>query len=95
MKKLLVSSVASLALTACGTGNVSSTSGEAPVTTETTAPMRTVETTSPDVWGEGHRLNRRNTDVHPGDDFFMHVNGLCMIHSSYCQTRRAMAPSIC
>ncbi|MEC7949243.1 MAG: M13 family metallopeptidase [Myxococcota bacterium] len=39
-------------------------------------PARVLQTVSPDVWGDyGLDLSTGNPDVHPGDDFFMHVNG--------------------
>ena len=43
---------------------------------ETAAPERVLETVSPDVWGEyGLDLTTGNAEIHPGDDFFMHVSG--------------------
>ena len=70
-------------LSACGveteTATTPSTEGEATVETTalpSSAPLRQVETTSPDVWGDwGIDLTVRKESVHPGDDFFMHVNG--------------------
>jgi putative endopeptidase len=43
---------------------------------EAPAPERVLQTVSPDVWGDyGLDLTTGNPEVHPGDDFFMHVNG--------------------
>ncbi|HCH64312.1 MAG TPA: zinc metalloprotease [Deltaproteobacteria bacterium] len=43
---------------------------------EAPVPERVLDTVSPDVWGEyGLDLTTGNPDVHPGDNFFMHVNG--------------------
>ena len=40
------------------------------------APARTLETVSPDVWGDyGLDLSTGNPAIAAGDDFFMHVNG--------------------
>ena len=73
MKNLLLASAAALALTACGAQNTSQAkdSGD-----ETTATERVVETSSRDDWGAfGLDLYSVKSDVHPGDDFFNHVNG--------------------
>ena len=69
MKNLLLASAAALALAACGGQST-------PQSTETAAADRAVETSSRDDWGEfGLDLYSIKADVHPGDDFFNHVNG--------------------
>ncbi|NQY40906.1 MAG: M13 family metallopeptidase [Henriciella sp.] len=73
MKNLLLASAAALALAACGADYTSQTptDGDAATATE-----RVVETTSRDDWGEfGLDLDSVKSEVHPGDDFFNHVNG--------------------
>ena len=73
MKNLLLASAAALALAACGAQNTSQTTetGE-----QTAATERVVETSSRDDWGAfGLDLYSIKADVHPGDDFFNHVNG--------------------
>lgn len=73
MHKISILGVAGVALTACGAIDDTPTK----VNTDTLASDRYIETTSPDEWGEwGIDLSVRNQAVHPGDDFFMHVNGL-------------------
>ena len=66
-----------LLLAACGP---KTPPAEAPVappeTVEAAAPERVLKTVSPDVWGDyGLDLTTGNPAVHPGDNFFMHVNG--------------------
>ncbi|MEL6667135.1 MAG: M13 family metallopeptidase [Pseudomonadota bacterium] len=73
MKNLLLASAAALALAACGGQSTpqSTETGE-----QTSAADRAVETSSRDDWGEfGLDLYSIKADVHPGDDFFNHVNG--------------------
>ena len=73
MKNLLLASAAALALAACeGQSTPQSTeTGE-----QSSAADRAVETSSRDDWGEfGLDLYSIKADVHPGDDFFNHVNG--------------------
>jgi len=63
---------AALLLSACG----EQASDPKPAETKV-KPDREIITSSPDVWGDwGIDLSVRNPDLHPGDDFFMHVNGL-------------------
>ncbi len=75
MKNLWLASAAALALGACGAQNTSETappSGD----NEAAAAERVVETSSRDDWGAfGLDLYSVNAEVHPGDDFFNHVNG--------------------
>lgn len=74
MKNLLLASAAALALAACGAPNSSQTA--APSGDEAAAAERVVETSSRDDWGAfGIDLYSVKADVHPGDDFFNHVNG--------------------
>lgn len=80
MKKTLLLGAAAAAalLTACGTESPSpsSSSETTPAAPETVESVRLVETTSPDFWGEwGVDTTVVDSDVHPGDNFFMHVNG--------------------
>lgn len=73
MKNLLLASAAALALAACGADYTSQTTTDGEAATET---ERVVETTSRDDWGEfGLDLDSVKSEVHPGDDFFNHVNG--------------------
>lgn len=74
MKNLLMAGAAITILSACGAQEASQTA--APVDAAKSADTRVVETTSRDDWGEfGLDLYSRDTTVHPGDDFFRHVNG--------------------
>ena len=69
----MLASAAALALAAGGADYTSQTptDGDAATATE-----RVVETTSRDDWGEfGLDLDSVKSEVHPGDDFFNHVNG--------------------
>ena len=79
MKTLLLGAAAAAALlTACGTDSPSpsSSSETTPAAPETVDSVRLVETTSPDFWGDwGVDTTVVDSDVHPGDNFFMHVNG--------------------
>lgn len=74
MKNVLLAGVAAVILTACGGQETNQTT----TTTEESATedTRVVQTTSRDDWGEfGLDLASRDLSVHPGDDFFMYVNG--------------------
>ena len=63
-----------LLLVACTPKNPAAPEAATPA--EAQAPDRVLDTVSPDVWGDyGLDLTTGNPDVHPGDDFFMHVNG--------------------
>ena len=74
MKSLLMAGVAITILTGCGAQEANQTT--APVDDVETVDTRVVETTSRDDWGAfGLDLYSRDTSVHPGDDFFRHVNG--------------------
>lgn len=86
MKQLLMASAAAFVLTACGGQGAKQTAApttdietlEAAVTEEATikADTRVAEPTSRDDWGEfGLDLYSMDASVHPGDDFFRHVNG--------------------
>src|SRR6056297_3047013 len=73
MKKLLLASSAILALAACNAQEATQTAAPSDAATN---EARVVETTSRDDWGEfGLDLYARDTETHPGDDFFRHVNG--------------------
>lgn len=63
-----------LSLFACGPKTPTAT---APVDTQAAAsPDRVLKTVSPDEWGAfGLNLTTGKADIHPGDDFFMHVSG--------------------
>ena len=64
-----------LLLIACGPKNASIPVAATP-SESAEAPERVLDTVSPDYWGEyGLDLTTGNPDVHPGDNFFMHVNG--------------------
>ncbi len=81
MKNLLMASAAAAVLAACGETasdtNVQQASyAPAAPTEEAAAAAREVVTTAPDFWGDwGVDLTAINADVHPGDDFYQHVNG--------------------
>ena len=87
MKHLLFATSAIALLVACSpadTGAVetaTSTSAPSATTLEADAPASTftpveVTTKGRDDWGEfGLDLASMNQDVHPGDNFFQHVNG--------------------
>lgn len=77
MKQLLMASAAAFVLTACSAQQAAQTASSSTTeTAETPKAERVVETTSRDDWGEfGLDLYSRDTSVHPGDDFFRHVNG--------------------
>ena len=83
-KKLLMIGTAVAVLAACETvDSTAATDSAAPVIaaealTEPVveAPVRVVETTSRDDWGTfGLDIASMDTAVHPGDDFYQHVNG--------------------
>ncbi|MEO0607871.1 MAG: M13 family metallopeptidase [Pseudomonadota bacterium] len=74
MKNLLMAGSAIALLSACGAQEAVQTT--APADEVQPAETRIVETTSRDDWGEfGLDLYSRDTSMHPGDDFFRHVNG--------------------
>ena len=83
MKRLLAGVATVALLGACATTTeaveeTAETTTEAVETavTEITTPERVVETTSPDYWGDwGVDLTVMDTEVAPGDNFFMYVNG--------------------
>ncbi|MEL6860925.1 MAG: M13 family metallopeptidase [Pseudomonadota bacterium] len=73
MKTYLMAGAAAIVLSACGAQEANQTVSS---TDETVKDTRVAETTSRDDWGEfGLDLYSRDTSVHPGDDFFRHVNG--------------------
>ena len=77
--KLLYSSVAAAALlAACTTTQPASETAAGPGDQQAAAskPEHVVETTSPDYWGDwGIDTSVMDTDVDPGDNFFMYVSG--------------------
>lgn len=86
MKRLLagVATVALLGACATATEEAALDTTEAATTVTETAPAETetapkkhvVETTSPDFWGDwGIDTSVMDTEVDPGDNFFMYVNG--------------------
>lgn len=76
MRNLLYVSAAALALTACSPQEATQTAATSSVAGDSVDSDRVVETSSRDDWGEfGLDLYSMNKDVHPGDDFFNHVNG--------------------
>ena len=77
MKNLLLAGAASAVLAACGAQEATQTAAPSDsASTEAAKDERVVETTSRDDWGEfGLDLYSMDADVHPGDDFFRHVNG--------------------
>ena len=76
MRNLLYVSAAALALTACSPQEATQTAATASIAGDSVESDRVVETSSRDDWGEfGLDLYSMNADVHPGDDFFNHVNG--------------------
>ncbi len=73
MKTYLMAGAAAIVLSACGAQEANQTVSS---TDEAVEDTRVAETTSRDDWGEfGLDLYSRDTSVHPGDDFFRHVNG--------------------
>ena len=75
MKQFLMAGAAAAVLTACN-GQDSTVAPSDPATGEVSETERVVETASRDDWGEfGLDLYSMDTSVHPGDDFFRHVNG--------------------
>ncbi|MFN3213865.1 MAG: M13 family metallopeptidase [Henriciella sp.] len=76
MKELLYASAAALVLAACSPQEATQTAGSSAIAGDSVEADRKVETSSRDDWGEfGLDLYSVNADVHPGDDFFNHVNG--------------------
>lgn len=76
MRNLLYASAAALALTACSPQEAAQTAATSSVAGDSVGSDRVVETSSRDDWGEfGLDLYSMNADIHPGDDFFNHVNG--------------------
>ncbi|MEO0883803.1 MAG: M13 family metallopeptidase [Pseudomonadota bacterium] len=80
MRKLLVLSSAIAVLAACsaaddGSGSLSAANAETTADTTTFVP-RPIQTTARDDWGSfGLDLASVNEDIHPGNNFFEHVNG--------------------
>lgn len=86
MKKLYLGAAAVALLTACTSVPETETAELAPAApvaaadpapvVEAALPVREVETTSPDYWGDwGIDTAVMDADVAPGDDFFKYVNG--------------------
>ena len=74
MRRVLLTSAATLVLAACGAQEATQTA--APSDTAVDTAERVVTTTSRDDWGDfGLDLYSRDTETHPGDDFFRYVNG--------------------
>lgn len=77
MKNLLLAGAAAAVLAACGGQEATPTAAPSEAdAADVVKDERVVETTSRDDWGEfGLDLYSMNADIHPGDDFFNHVNG--------------------
>ena len=81
MKQLLAGVATVALLGACATttdavDTVDATTTADTETVATSAPVREVETTSPDYWGDwGIDMGVMDNEVDPGDNFFMFVNG--------------------
>ena len=76
MKELLYASAAVLVLAACSPQEATQTAASSSVAGDSVESDRVVETSSRDDWGDfGLDLYSVNAEVHPGDDFFNHVNG--------------------
>ena len=75
--RYLMSGVAAAALLgACATTEQTTNAPTAPANETAAASQRVVETTSPDYWGSwGIDTGLMDSEVRPGDNFFMHVSG--------------------